>query len=139
MSYRPVPIEPVTPQILERDWGQETVVAETPDYTGKILLYRAGRAGGLQYHVRKDETFCLHSGEAWVDFDDGSGRLTRRPMTAGMSFRIPPGAVHRFEAITDCVVFEASTNVRDDRVRMEAWFGEPDVGGLPSTVPEPTR
>ncbi len=118
-------------------WGTETIVAETPDYLGKILHYRAGTAGGLQYHRRKDETFYLHAGEAWVDSDHGTG-LIREKMTAGMSFRIPPGAPHRFHAITDCVVFETSTPVHDDRVRVEDAYGEAVIGdayGLETTEP----
>ena len=119
-------------------WGTETIVAKTPEYLGKLLLYKAGTAGGLQYHRRKDETFYLHTGEAWVDYDGGSGSLIREKMTPGMSFRIPPGAPHRFYAITDCVVFETSTPVYDDRVRVEEEYGEEVIGdefGLETTEP----
>ena len=120
-------------------WGQEILLAETPEYTLKLLLYKRGKAGGLQYHTRKDEAFTMHLGEAWVDCDDSTGRLVRVLMVGGQTMRIPPGAVHRFTAITDCTVYEASTNIKDDRVRMERFFGEPEVEGLPSTAPEPVR
>lgn len=117
----------------ERTWGREILVADTPNYIGKLLLMRAGAAGGLQYHEQKVETSYLHSGEAWIDTDDGDGKLTRYKLDAGMSVHIPAGVVHRVTAITDCVFFEASTPHFDDRVRVEARYGEPETGGLPTT------
>jgi quercetin dioxygenase-like cupin family protein len=72
-------------------------------------------------HRTKDETFYLLSGEAWVDSDE-DGDLVRVRMVAGQSFRIPPGAPHRFEAITDCLVLEVSTPVHNDRVRLEEHY-----------------
>lgn len=136
MSYQPKPIEPVSFQTLPRVWGTETIIAETPHYLGKLLKYEAGKAGGLQYHTEKDETFYLVSGRAYVDWDDGTGQLHRTTMIAGEAYRIPPGAVHRVEAITDCTMFEVSTPHYDDRVRMEDHYGVPHIGasfGLPTT------
>lgn len=134
-SYTPKPVEPFTPQVLTREWGTETFVAETPTYLGKVNRMRAGTAGGLQIHVDKDETFYLYEGRAYVDYDDGTGALTRVEMEPGEAYHIPPGAVHRVEAITDCVFFEASTPHYDDRIRMEAHYGVPVIGGpgLPTT------
>ncbi len=128
-----VQIESFSPLTLDRDWGEETIIAEGPGYCGKILFYRAGKAGGLQAHVWRVESFHLVSGEAWVDSDDGRGDLVRFMMVAGETVYVPAGAAHRFTAITDCVVFEVSTSADADRVRMETQYGEPEVGGLPST------
>ena len=116
-----------------RDWGEEIVVARTDAYLGKILNMRAGKAGGLQAHTKKIETFFLFSGSAYVDTDMGDGKLTRIVMSAGMSVHVPVGAAHRVTAITDCTFFECSTPVFNDRVRLEAEYGEPDTGGLPTT------
>lgn len=116
-----------------RSWGREILIAHTPFYLGKILYMNAGHAGGLQAHRVKDETFFLFSGEAWVDFDPGAGVIERVKMEAGQSYHIPPGAVHRVEAITDCIFFEASTPIFDDRVRMEDRYGLKQDGGLPTT------
>lgn len=129
-------ITPYTPKTMEREWGAEIFVAETPHYLGKVLFYAKGKAGGLQYHVEKDETFYLFRGKGRVEFDDGTGRLTATEMTPGMSFRIPPGAPHRFYAEEDCVVFETSTPHYDDRVRCENAYGVSVIGdgpGLPTT------
>lgn len=131
MSRPSIEVFPVAP-VGPRNWGQEILIAHTPEYIGKLLLMKAGAAGGLQYHVEKKETFYLFEGEAVVDYDDG-GVLNRLPMFAGMSVHVPPGAPHRVTAITDCTFFEVSTPVFDDRVRVEADYGEPEVGGLPTT------
>lgn len=136
MTYSPVPIEKMVPSYKDQVWGEEILLAETPIYTLKGLHYKAGKAGGLQYHVEKDESFYLAKGEAFVDFDRGDGKLERVPMSSGDTFHVPPGAVHRFEAVTDCTVFEASTPHKDDRVRMEEHYGVPVIGdayGLPTT------
>lgn len=118
---------------MDRPWGEEIVIAEGPGYVGKILLYDAACAGGLQKHERRTESFHMFSGEAWVDSDDGHGDLIRQKMTAGMTFTIPAGAAHRFTAITPCIVFEVSDSAVEDRVRLEAQYGEPETGGLPTT------
>jgi mannose-6-phosphate isomerase len=94
---------------------------------------KAGTAGGLQYHREKIETFFLDEGQAFVDYDAGDGQLTTISMSPGMIVHVPAGAPHRVRAITDCKFFEVSTPVFNDRVRVEAEYGEPEVGGLPTT------
>lgn len=126
-------IEAFAPSTLQRDWGEEIIIAETAQYLGKILRMRSGTKGGLQKHVEKDETFFLFSGCAWVRHDDGTGVLTQTLMHAGDSYHIPPGAVHQVEAIQDSVFFEASTPHHHDRVRMETAYGLLEDGGLPTT------
>lgn len=116
-----------------RNWGREVLIAHTPQYIGKVLYMNAGTAGGLQVHRRKVETFFLFSGRALVTTDKGDGILTSWEMEPGESYHIPAGAVHKVEALEDCVFFECSTPVFDDRVRMESHYGLPDSGGLPTT------
>ena len=114
-------IKPFEPEVIPgKSWGKELLVAHTPQYAGKVLWRRAGsKRGGLQYHVKKDETFYLFSGECWVYWIDEDDKPQRTKMTPGMAFHVPPGAAHSVEAITDCVFFEASNPVFDDRVRVE--------------------
>ena len=109
----------------EKPWGIELLVAHTPHYTGKVLLMNAGHRGGLQYHNEKDETFYLHDGQALVELDPGTGVLEARTMEAGESYHVPPGAVHRVTALSDCVFFEASTPHFEDRVNVSHIY-EPE-------------
>jgi mannose-6-phosphate isomerase-like protein (cupin superfamily) len=125
----------VTPRDLgPRDWGTETLIVQTDHYIGKRLDMKAGTAGGLQYHVHKDEAFLLVEGVAAVEWDNGDGTLALMTLRPGQMVHVPPGAPHRVTAITDCVFYEWSTPHFHDRVRCEAEYGQPEAGGLPTTA-----
>jgi len=121
-------------ELHPRAWGREIVIAQTEHYLVKLLIMKAGAAGGLQYHAKKVESFFLQEGQAYVDYDAGDGQLSRLPMSPGMTVHVPAGAPHRVTAITDCTFIEGSTPVFDDRVRVEAEYNEPETGGLPTTT-----
>jgi mannose-6-phosphate isomerase-like protein (cupin superfamily) len=102
-----------------KDWGVELLVAETTHYIGKVMWMKAGHSGPLQFHRKKDEAFYLFSGKALLTYHDEFGVERKAELTTGAAVHIPPGAVHRVEAIEDCVMFEASTPVFEDRVPVE--------------------
>lgn len=127
-------IELIQPRDLgPREWGYEILIIETPHFIGKRLEMKAGCAGGLQYHVNKEEAFLLESGEAMVEYDDGQGLLTRMYLEPGQMVYVPTGAPHRVTALTDAIFYEWSTPHFDDRVRVEKQYGQPELGGLPTT------
>jgi mannose-6-phosphate isomerase-like protein (cupin superfamily) len=97
-------------------WGTELLVADTPQYIGKVLSMKAGFGGPLQYHERKDEAFFVFSGRALLRYHDAEGHVVLKTLHPGMAVHVPPGAVHQVEAIEDCVLFETSTPVFEDRV-----------------------
>jgi len=122
-------------EVGPRDWGKEILIAHIPSIgTGKMLFMKAGTRGGLQYHRIKNESQYLHYGKMLIEYDPGDGKLTKMEVVAGEGWHIPPGAVHRETAITDCVIFEVSNPVFNDRVRVENKYGEKIEGGLPSTT-----
>jgi quercetin dioxygenase-like cupin family protein len=125
-----------TPEDMgHRNFGKEILIAHIPGIcTGKMLLMKAGTRGGLQYHRVKNESQYLHYGKMLIEYDTGDGKLTKKEIVAGQAWHIPPGAVHRETAITDCIIFEASNPVFNDRVRAEDQYGEKIDGGLPSTT-----
>ena len=117
-----------------RVWGVETLLALVPQkYSVKRLEVKAGHKGGLQFHRLKDEVAVMISGQMIVRFDGGSGVLQERIVGPGEVIHFPPGLVHQEEAITDCVLIEASTPHFNDRVRMEESYGVESSGGLPTT------
>ena len=117
-----------------RIWGVETLLALVPQkYSVKRLEVKAGHKGGLQFHRLKDEVAVMISGQMIVRFDGGSGVLQERIVGPGEVIHFPPGLVHQEEAITDCVLIEASTPHFNDRVRMEESYGVESSGGLPTT------
>lgn len=122
MAKHPL-IQPYKPRYLgPKAWGTELLIAHTELYTMKQLSMHAGTSGPLQYHERKDETFFLYKGTAIVDFVTQDGRRHSTQMNAGESYHVPPRAIHRVKAITDCVFFEASNPVFEDRVNVEAEY-----------------
>lgn len=121
MAPRPS-LESFKPRELgPKPWGRELLIAHTDHYIGKCLWMKAGTSGPLQYHQVKDETFYLFSGLAQLTLrDEASGALVNRLMQPGESYHVPPGAVHQVAALEECVFFEASTPVFDDRVAVQA-------------------
>jgi mannose-6-phosphate isomerase-like protein (cupin superfamily) len=107
---------------VTKPWGYEIVWAETDRYVGKILHIAAGQKLSRQYHVKKDETFLVQSGEMELEIGQGDSiRVVR--MKARDSFHCEPKTVHRMVAVTDVDVIEVSTPELDDVVRIEDAYG----------------
>ena len=121
-----------------RIWGREILVAHVPGlFTGKLLLRKSdgGKKRSLQYHRVKNENAYLYSGEMWFYYIDEENQVQRKKLVAGDSVHIPPGAIHSEEAITDCVIFETSNPVFNDRVRVNDQYGWPNPeNSLPTTT-----
>ena len=124
-----------------RIWGREILVAHVPGlYTGKILLRRqdpANKKRSMQFHRLKNECSYIYSGELLFSYDAGDGKISQRKLVAGDSVHIPPGAAHGEQALTDCVIFETSNPVFNDRMRVNELYGLPSPeNSLPSTSPD---
>ena len=135
-----IDIELVEAWPQERAWGSEILLVQTPAYTLKKLVMHAGYMGGLQKHKLKDEAFTVAKGVCEVHHDTGSGSLTKTMVSEGDTVHIPPGAVHRVLALSDCTLYEASTPVFGDRIHCEKQYGEevPD-DALPDAEPQFSR
>ncbi len=107
---------------VEKPWGYEIVWAETPRYVGKILHIAAGQKLSRQYHVKKDETFLVESGEMDLEVGQGADLEVIRMKTRD-AFHCPPNTIHRMVAVTDVDVLEVSTPELDDVVRLEDAYG----------------
>lgn len=111
-------------RVVQKPWGHEVIWAHTGQYVGKVLHIKAGHSLSVQYHMMKDETIHLLSGEMIYRVRDGSSdALVDMKLKAGESFRNEPGTVHQMEAVTDCQVLEASTPHLDDVVRLSDKYG----------------
>lgn len=108
----------------EKPWGHELVWALSDDYCGKLLFVRAGEQLSLQFHNVKDETIYVQKGKIELEIAaPGHAVRDSEVVGAGASFRIRPGTVHRWRALEDSVVLEASTPELDDVVRLEDRYG----------------
>lgn len=128
-------------RVVPKPWGHETIWAHTELYVGKVLHIKAGHSLSVQYHEKKDETIHLLSGtmiyrvgtedrgpktEAGSrkpEAGDDAPKLEIVELKAGESFRNEPGTIHQMEAVTDCVLLEASTPHLDDVVRLTDRYG----------------
>jgi mannose-6-phosphate isomerase-like protein (cupin superfamily) len=106
-------------RIVNKPWGFEEIWAESPRYVGKFLHINAGHRLSRQYHCMKDETIRVMSGHLLLELGDTNSGLSSQTMTAGQTFRIVPGTIHRFCAPDDDVVLaEVSTPELDDVIRI---------------------
>jgi quercetin dioxygenase-like cupin family protein len=112
--------------IIERPWGTEEIIAQTPTYMGKILRRKAGTKGDRQSHL-KHESHYLLEGQLLVR-TPGLGKIYK----PGDSWHVDAGVVHQEEALTDCVEIEIAEPTLNDRQVVES---SPDAG-LPSTPSE---
>ncbi len=108
---------------IEKPWGYELIWAQTPQYVGKILFVKAGEALSLQYHEQKEETMYVESGECQMESGKKQDSLTSQRLKPGDTFHLPPLTIHRVTAITDCRIFEVSTNFLTDVVRLNDRYG----------------
>ena len=108
---------------VDKPWGYELRWAITDRYLGKLIHVDAGQALSLQYHVQKDETIFVLSGDLDLVLEDDGGVIQTHRMTAGMSARVRPGRRHRFQAVTGVDLCEVSSPEIDDVVRLEDNYG----------------
>ena len=63
----------------------------------------------------------------------GASKMLGKILKKGDVFHFPPGIPHQEEALTKCIIIEASTPHFNDRVRVEKKYGIISKGGLPTT------
>jgi len=104
----------LTAKYVSKPWGHESWLCENDIYAAKILHINKGARLSLQYHKVKKETLYLHTGVCKITVGDRTVL-----MGPGEVWEIPPGTIHRLEAINESEIFEVSTPELDDVVRLE--------------------
>lgn len=107
---------------VHKPWGHEIIWSVTDRYAGKLLCIRKGHRLSLQAHLVKEESIHVLEGVLGLETVRAGVRQveTLRP---GQSAHIPPGTVHRFFGVEDCVLVEVSTPELDDVERFEDDYG----------------
>lgn len=102
--------------IVIKDWGYERWIENNEKYCMKLLHCEDGKwssGGKFHYHVIKDETFFIISGELKLEVEI-DGVIRTFALFEGDSFRVKPKMKHRFMSIgDDCDFIEASTQHSD--------------------------
>ena len=118
-------IRPPDIRVVPKPWGEEHWIAHTDRYAGKLLILKKGHRLSLQYHERKHEVQYLESGRIKYTLGTADNPAECRDVVveAGSVITLPPGSVHRMEALEDARIFEVSTPELDDVVRIEDDYG----------------
>lgn len=113
---------------VEKPWGYELWVnGQHACYSLKELFVKKGTKTSLQYHNFKQETNVLFEGTAKLHYKDNAAMANddvTEINTATVqiepvsSVDVMPKTLHRLEAITDILLYEASTPHLDDVVRV---------------------
>ncbi len=105
-------------KMIEKPWGREEIVEINDKYMVKKLTMWSGHRCSLQYHNNKRETIYVLSGVLKIIQGTSQDALEEKLYLAGDTITIPPGLIHRMEALEDAVYLEASTPEVDDVVRL---------------------
>lgn len=112
-----------SPSHIPKPWGSELIWARTDEYVGKVIHIDAGQRLSLQLHREKDESILVVRGRLRLHSGPDEGSVTSRILEEGEAAHIPPGMVHRFEAVDDTDLVEVSTPQLDDVVRLQDDYG----------------
>jgi len=113
------------PKVVPKPWGEELLFSCTDRYAGKIIIIKKGHRLSLQYHERKHEAHYLDSGRIkyTLGSSDRPGDYREVIAEPGTVVVLPPGTVHRMEALEDVRLFEVSTPELEDVVRLDDDYG----------------
>lgn len=112
------------PKVVHKPWGKEEILSYNEHYCFKRITIFEGCATSLQYHRFKHETSYIDSGEAEYTYqNDVTSLLESKRIGAGFNVVLKPFEVHRFKALTEIVLYEASTPETWDVVRLEDSYG----------------
>jgi mannose-6-phosphate isomerase len=109
---------------VSKPWGKEIIWAKNNLYAGKILEVKEGQRLSLQLHERKTETMYLLQGNAVLEIQDKTDKVTRTlKLEKDSSIDIEPRTIHRLIAIEDSRILEVSTPELTDIVRLKDDYG----------------
>lgn len=113
---------------VEKPWGYEIwITGEHPQYCLKKIFIKKGTKTSLQYHNLKRETNVLFEGRARLHFKKHDDvridevlpeHIGHCDLSQISVIDVFPLTIHRLEALTDILLFEASTPQLDDVVRL---------------------
>ena len=98
------------PNLHPKSWGYELWIHNSPLYTFKILAFNSNAHGSLHYHLRKTETWFVHSGQFLITtVNPKTGHHSSSPASHGAIFHLPPGSAHQCHCSIPGLIFEASS------------------------------
>lgn len=126
-------------KVVTKPWGFELWLAhgQTLPYALKMIYIKKGTKTSLQYHKEKQEHNVLFAGRARLHYENAeTGEIVCQEVAEGSVIEIRPPSIHRFEALTDIFLIEASSHHLEDVVRLADDYHRPD--GKIETEHKPT-
>ena len=112
---------------VDKPWGHEIIFTNPESsYTAKLLFIKQGEEISLQYHDQKTETLTLFSGQCKLITGKNAQSLIENNMETRIGYTFDPGTIHQIKAITDCLIFEASTPETGITHRLKDKYGRQD-------------
>ena len=115
----------LSPIVSKKLWGSEHLVTNTEKYCVKVMTVKPGTQVSLHFHMKKEETFILVSGQLIVE--TLSGKDCKKSYAClskvGDAITLKPGTPHTFycpdDQVGSTVFVEASTqDFADDSYRI---------------------
>lgn len=95
---------------VEKGWGHELWIINNNLYCGKILHFNKNSKFSMHYHLQKDETWYVLSGEFTFRYIDGNNaEIKEKKLKKDESITIPKGLPHQLETIDGGEIMEVST------------------------------
>lgn len=107
------PTSPIflTPKIVPKNWGGETILCNNEEFCGKLLTFRAGGKFSMHSHRDKREVWWFLEGEMILHYINPADATWHSTYLAqGDVIEIPRMLPHQLEAREDCRVVEFSTH-----------------------------
>ena len=106
--------------IIDHQWGSETLLVVSDDYNAKILKMIPGRKFSLHFHAKKHETIYVMSGEyAVISIDSQNGITSEDIIRKGDLVINPPNSPHQIRCIREGELMEISNKeIEGDHYRI---------------------
>lgn len=106
---------------ISKVWGKEIVIADEPEYSGKILAINKGAGSSWHRHPKKEETFFCLKGRVRLRVKKYLFKRIPWMETTVMTpysepVNILPGQWHQFHGYEDSEIIEVATQDDPDLV-----------------------
>ena len=111
-------------KIVEKGWGYELWIINNEKYCGKSLFFNENSKCSMHYHLKKEETWLVHSGSFILRYINGeTAEVVEVDLKDNESYTIPIGLPHQLETKTGGEIIEISTeHFENDSYRV--WKGD---------------
>jgi len=121
MSINP---ERLIPTVVSKGWGEEVWMINCPKYCGKLLKFKDRAKFSMHFHMEKDETWYVLSGNftfRWIHGETAD--IIEEELKEGDCVHIPTHLPHQLESNGIGIIIETSTEHKDED-SLRVWKGD---------------